>query len=55
MGESFDIGRDSGTPVTPEYKPHAEFTGRIKKVMVELAGEKHRDPETEARMSLVQE
>jgi arylsulfatase A-like enzyme len=55
LGESFDIGRDSGTVVTPEYKNHAEFTGTIKKVMIDLAGEKHIDSEAEARMSLVQE
>jgi arylsulfatase A-like enzyme len=55
MGESFDIGRDSGTAVTPEYKHRTEFTGTIKKVMIDLAGEKQRDPEAEVRMSLVQE
>lgn len=55
MGESFDIGRDSGTAVTPEYKHHAEFTGTIKKVVIDLAGEKHIDSEAEARMSLVEE
>jgi arylsulfatase A-like enzyme len=55
MGESFDIGRDSGTAVTPEYKHHAEFTGTIKKVVIDLAGEKHIDSEAEARMFLVEE
>jgi arylsulfatase A-like enzyme len=55
MGESFDIGRDTGTAVTPEYEHRAEFTGTIRKVMIDLAGEKHIDPEAEARMSLVEE
>jgi arylsulfatase A-like enzyme len=55
MGESFDIGRDSGTAVTPEHKHHAEFTGTIKKVVIDLAGEKHIDSEAEARMFLVEE
>ena len=55
MGESFDIGRDTGTAVTPEYERRAEFTGTIRKVMIDLAGEKHIDPEAEARMSLVEE
>lgn len=55
MGESFDIGRDSGTAVTPEYKHRTEFTGTIKKVMIDLAGDKHIDSEAEARMSLVEE
>ena len=30
--EGFDIGIDTGTPVTDEYKPSARFTGKIKKV-----------------------
>jgi hypothetical protein len=55
MGESFDIGQDTGTAVTPEYEHRAEFTGTIRKVMIDLAGEKHIDPEAEARMSLVEE
>jgi len=55
MGESFDIGRDSGTPVTPEYQHGAEFTGTIRKVSIDLAGAKHIDSEAEVRMSLVEE
>jgi arylsulfatase A-like enzyme len=55
MGESFDIGRDSGTVVTPEYKPRTEFTGKIKKVDINLAGEKHTDPEAEVHKTLAQE
>jgi hypothetical protein len=39
----------------PEYEHRAEFTGTIRKVMIDLAGEKHIDPEAEARMSLVEE
>jgi hypothetical protein len=53
--ESFDIGRDTGTAVTPEYEHRTEFTGTIKRIMIDLAGEKHIDPEAEARMSLVEE
>jgi hypothetical protein len=55
MGESFDIGRDSGTLVTHEYKFHTEFTGTIKKVTIDLAGEKHTDPEAEVRIALGRE
>jgi arylsulfatase A-like enzyme len=55
LDETFDIGRDSGTAVTNEYKPRAEFTGTIKKVLIDLVGEKHRDPAAEARMALKRE
>jgi arylsulfatase A-like enzyme len=55
MGESFDIGRDSGTVVSPEYKQRAEFTGKIKKVKIDLAGEKHKDLEAEVHKTLAEE
>jgi hypothetical protein len=47
--ESFDIGIDTGTPVTDEYKPGARFTGKIEKVMIDLFGERHIDPEAEIK------
>jgi arylsulfatase len=50
LDETFDIGRDTGTPVTDEYKGGAVFTGMIKKVVVGLAGERHIDPVTEAKI-----
>jgi len=50
IDEAFDIGRDTGSPVTDEYKAGAVFTGVIKKVVIDLAGERHIDPETEARI-----
>jgi arylsulfatase A-like enzyme len=50
LDETFDIGRDTGTPVTNEYKAGAAFTGTIKKVVIDLSGERHIDPETEARI-----
>jgi arylsulfatase len=55
MGESFDIGCDSGTVVTPEYKPRTEFTGKIKKVKIDLAGEKIKDLEAEAHKKMLEE
>ena len=36
LDESFDAGRDIGTPVTEEYKADAQFSGTIKKVSVDL-------------------
>jgi hypothetical protein len=50
--EGFDIGIDTGTPVTDEYKPSARFTGKIKKVMIDLFGERHVDPEAETKAVL---
>ena len=50
--EGFDIGIDTGTPVTDEYKPGARFTGKIEKVMIDLFGERHIDPEAETKAVL---
>jgi hypothetical protein len=53
LDESFDIGRDSASPVSEEYKAGAQFTGGIiERVEVDLAGEKHIDPEAEARIHI---
>jgi len=50
--EGFDIGIDTGTPVTDEYKPSARFTGKIDKVVVDLFGERHIDHEAETKAIL---
>jgi hypothetical protein len=50
--ESFDIGRDTGSPVTSEYKAAAEFTGKIKNVVIDLGGERHHDIEAEGRVAM---
>jgi len=53
FGESFDIGRDSASPVSEEYKAGAQFTGgNIEKVVIDLAGEKHIDHEAETRITM---
>jgi len=53
MPITFDLGIDTGTPVTDEYKAGARFTGKIKKV-IDLFGERHIDPEAESKaVSLV--
>jgi arylsulfatase len=52
LDESFYIGRDAGSPVTDEYKAGAQFTGKIRKVVVDLVGEKHHDPEAEAKVAM---
>jgi hypothetical protein len=40
------------SPVIDGYKAGAQFTGKIRKVVVDLAGEKHHDPETEAKVAM---
>ncbi len=50
--EGFDIGIDIGTPVTDEYNSGARFTGKIKKVVIDLFEERHIDPETETKAIL---
>ncbi|MDF0651431.1 MAG: hypothetical protein P0121_08190 [Nitrospira sp.] len=32
----FGLGEDTGTPVTPDYKPPFKFTGKIEKVTIDL-------------------
>jgi arylsulfatase A-like enzyme len=38
--ETFDIGCDTGSPVSPDYKSPFRFTGKIKKVEIKLEEEK---------------
>jgi arylsulfatase len=53
FGESFDIGRDSVSSVIEEYNARAQFSdGNIESVVIDLAGERHMDPEAEARIHL---
>jgi arylsulfatase len=51
VDESFDIGCDSASPVSEEYKARAHFTGGIiEKVLVDLAGERQIDHEAHTRI-----
>ena len=34
--DTFDVGEDWGTPMSPTYKPPFKFTGTLKKVTVEV-------------------
>ena len=36
LGETFDVGRDSNTPVSDEYQNEGVFTGDIDKVVVDV-------------------
>jgi arylsulfatase len=51
LSETMDIGCDKGSPVTPEYKARAEFTGKIIKVDFDLKQDLHHDPEKHAETS----
>ena len=37
LNDNFDIGQDSGSPVTPAYSAPFPFTGKLEKVVVEIA------------------
>jgi arylsulfatase A-like enzyme len=43
------IGADGGAPVTDEYEPPLEFTGKIHKVVIDVSGDLIRDTEAEMR------
>lgn len=53
LDESFDIGRDTASPASEEYKAGAQFTGEtIERVVIELAGERHIDHEAETKVAM---
>ena len=53
LGEGMAIGRDEGNPVTEEYASPFEFTGTIRRVVVDVTGpEPPRDLEQEARIEM---
>jgi arylsulfatase len=50
IGDGICVGRDSGSPVTPEYLAPFTFTGgRIAKVVVDVSGERYVDHEAQVR------
>jgi arylsulfatase len=54
-GGALECGQDSGSPVTPEYKPPFEFTGTIDTVTVDVSGELIRDTEAEMRQIMARQ
>lgn len=44
LDETFDVGADKGSPVTPDYRPRAEFTGKIAKIDFDLKPDFTHDP-----------
>ena len=54
-GGALECGRDSGSPVTPEYAPPFEFTGTIHSVTVDVSGELIKDTEAEMRQIMARQ
>lgn len=52
LDETFDIGMDTSTPVSPEYETGARFTGKIRKIRIDLLGERHIDHDTENKLAM---
>ena len=49
-GDGICVGRDSASPVSPDYKPPFAFTGgTIDKVIVDVTGEPYIDHEAQVR------
>ena len=40
LDETLDIGEDTGTPVSEDYKVPFDFTGKLKRVLVRLGESK---------------
>ena len=50
VGDGICVGRDSASPVTPDYTAPFRFTGGvIDKVIVDVTGERYIDHEAEVR------
>ena len=57
-GEGLGVGRDSGEPVTDDYRgnhPHTFTGGTIKRVAVDVSGDPYIDLEREAQAMLTRE
>ena len=48
--EGFDIGVDTGTPVSDETKSGERFTGKIEKVVINIFGQRYINPVAEAKV-----
>ena len=50
VGDGICVGRDDGSPVTPDYDGPFRFSGgTIDKVVVDVSGERYADHEAEVR------
>jgi len=55
QGAQMLVGADTGSAVTPEYTAPFKFTGKIKKVIVDVSGEHVVDHESEMRIFLAKQ
>jgi arylsulfatase A-like enzyme len=56
VGDGICVGRDSASPVTPDYRPPFRFTGgTIDRVVVDVSGERYVDHEAEVRAWLMRD
>ncbi len=56
VGDGICVGRDSASPVTPDYEPPFRFTGgQIDKVVVDVSGEHYVDHEAQVRAWLMRD
>ncbi|HET6953397.1 MAG TPA: sulfatase-like hydrolase/transferase, partial [Acidimicrobiales bacterium] len=56
VGDGICVGRDSASPVTPDYKPPFRFTGgQIERVVVDVSGEQYVDHEAQVRAWLMRD
>ncbi|EHR51811.1 arylsulfatase A family protein [Saccharomonospora marina XMU15] len=56
LSEGLSVGRDSGSPVSPDYRPPFAFTGgRIEAVAVDVSGERFVDREKEVLAYLMRD
>jgi arylsulfatase len=56
LGDGISIGRDSASPVTPDYRSPFPFTeGQIDKVVVDVSGDQYVDHEAQVRAWLMRD
>ena len=59
LDETFDVGCDKGSPVTEDYEPLANFTGRLNKVTFDLRPDFEHDhdqqPEADLKLAMVRQ
>jgi arylsulfatase len=55
LAAGVSVGTDAGSPVMTDYKPPFSFTGKVKKVLVDVSGEAVEDMEAKVRMYLARQ
>ncbi len=55
LGGGLSVGRDNGSPVSPDYQMPFSFTGRILEVVIDVRGERVEDRESAEREALARQ